>query len=210
VYLSLRSQVKWRLQEICRRKQPTDRPTPQMRTPLPPSLPPLPAPAPPSAPPAVPQVIGIPRTGAPLPKRLKAIKQNRRFKTTQLKPFKMENFRLRDKVKWRLKDLGFEKRPPPPPPPPPAIPIRRAQIHPVPVMIGPIPALRWPVDVFRPPPPGPVVPAPRKSDWDASTRLSVLASLDSPKRAYRPRRRRKLIPGDPMLMEDVVFFGSSL
>ena len=203
-YLKLRSQVKWQLREICRRKRLADRPNPQARTrlPLPLSLPPPPPPL--ILPPLpVPQRTDITRAAVPTPKRFKAIKRSHRLKATRPKPFKMEYLRLRSEVRWRLKDLGFEKRPPPPPPPPPVVPTRPIQVHPIPVMIGLIPALLWPVSVFHTPP-SPVAPTPRRTNWDTSTRISVLASQDSPKRAYRPRRRRRLIPDDPMV--DVEFF----
>ena len=189
VYLRLRSQVKWCLQEICRRKRLADQPSPQAGTNMPFPLPPVPLP--------VPQRTDIPRTTIPTPKRFKVIKRNRRLKSTRPKPFKMEYLRLRSEVGWRLKDLGFYKRPPLRPPPPTAVSTQPPQVRPVPVMIGPIPALLWPPNVFRSHP-GPVVPTPRPTDWDASTSLSVLASQDPPKRAYRPRRRRKLVPDEPM------------
>ena len=118
----------------------------------------------------------------------------------------MDHLRLRSEVKWRLKDLGFEKRPAPSPPQTPAVPIQPDEVIPLLVRIGSIPALLWPASIFKAPP-EPVVPTPRRSDLDDSTRLSVLASLDFPKRAYRPRRRRRLVFDETEPMEDVELSG---
>ena len=192
-YLSLRSQVKWRLQEICPRKRLADRPAPQMKTHSspPPPHPPAPLPFP------VSRRTDMTRAAVP------TLERNRRLKTTRPIPSKMEYLRLRSEVRWHLKDLGFEKQqsltlgvstPP-------------TQVHPVLVMIGSVPTWLLPEGSFHPPPPDPVVAVHRRTVWDANTRLSMLASLDSPNRAYRPRRRRKLIPGEPASMESVEFSG---
>jgi len=191
-YLRVRSQVKWHLQEARWWKRLADRPTPQMQTHLP--LPQLPPPAAP-VPLQLPQRTDIPRAAVPTPKRLKAIKRIRRLKTTRPKPFKMKYLRLRSEVKWHLKDAGFEKRPPPPPPPPTVVPTQPILARPVLVMIGPLPAWLLPAGVFYPPP-GPVVPTPQQTGWDASSRLSLLTH--QPLHAYRPRRRKRLIPDVPM------------
>lgn len=121
----------------------------------------------------------------------------------------MDYLRLRSEVKWRLKDLGFEKRlaPPPSPPKTPAVSTRPDEVAPLLVKIGSIPALLWPASIFNTPP-APVIPTPWRSDLDDSPRLSVLASLDLPKRAYKPRRGR-LIRDEPEPMEDVELSGSS-
>ncbi|KAF9644649.1 hypothetical protein BDM02DRAFT_3272272 [Thelephora ganbajun] len=175
-------------------------PLPPLPPPSVPALPLLTLPPPPLAFPPLPVSQWTSTTRAP--KRLKAIKRDRRFKTTQPDLHKMGHLRLRSEVKWRLKDLGFEKRATLPYLP--AISTKPDQVYPVPVMIGPILALHWPASIFNSPS-GPVVSTPRRTDWDDSTRLSVLASLDSPKRGYRLRRRR-LTPDEPM--EDVEWLGS--
>ena len=204
-HLRLRSQVKWHFQESRWWKRLAERPNPQMRNhlPHPPThhLPP-PPPAPVSLP--VLQRTGFPRTAAPTPKRLKAVKQCRRLKATRPKPFKMRSLRLRSEVKWRLKDLGIEKRPPPPPLPPPVVPTQPTQVHPVLVLVGLLPAWLWPAGVFYPPPPpGSVIPTPQQAGWGAGSRISVATSEDPPKRAYRPRRRRRLFPDESVPMEGV-------
>ena len=51
----------------------------------------------------------------PAPKPFEATKRDRRLKPTRSNPYKMEHLRLRSEVKWRLKDLGFEKGPAPSP-----------------------------------------------------------------------------------------------
>ena len=194
-YLRVRSQVKWHFQEARWWKRLADRPASQMK-------PRLPLPPPPTAPVPLqlPQRTDIPRAAVPTPKRFKAIKRTRRLKSTRPKPSKMEHLRLRSGVKWHLKDLGFEKRPPPPPPPPLVVPTQPTQVHPVLMMIGPLPAWLWPAGVFHPPP-GPVAPSPQQTGWDASTRLSMLTP--QLKRAYRPRRRKRLIPDGSVPMEGV-------
>lgn len=118
----------------------------------------------------------------------------------------MDYLRLRSEVKWRLKDLGFEKRlvPPPSPTKTPAVSTRPDEVVPLLVKIGSIPALLRPASIFNTPP---LVPISRRGDLDDSTRLSVPASLDFPKRAYRPRR--SLFRDEPEPMEDVEPSGSS-
>ena len=215
-HLRLKSQVKWHLQEARWWKRLADRPAHQMKihpphplSPLPPHdlpSPPAPIPAPASVPPPAPVPLPPQRTAIPTPKRLKAIKRSRRLKATRPKPFKMAYLRLRSEVKWRLKELGIEKRPPPPSPSPPVVSTQPAQVHPVPVMIGPLPAWLWPARVFYPPP-GPVVPTPQQAGRDASIRLSVLTSEDPPTRIYRPLRWRSLIPDESVPMDGVELLG---
>lgn len=114
----------------------------------------------------------------------------------------MDYLRLRSEVKWRLKDLGFKKRlvPPPSPTKTPAVSTRPDEVVPLLVKIGSI----RPASIFNTPP---VVPISRRGDLDDSTRLSVSASLDFQKRAYRPRR--SLFRDEPEPMEDVEPSGSS-
>ena len=214
-HLRLKSQVKWHLQEARWWKRLADRPTRQMKIHQPPPpphylpLPPPPRHLPPFLAPVplpIPQRASIPRAAVPAPKRLKAIKRIRRLKTTRPKPYKMEYLRLRSEVKWRLKDLGIEKRPPPSLPPPPAVSTQPAQVHPILVMLGPLPAWLWPAGVFFPPP-DPVAPTPQQAGRDASIRLSVLTSQDPSRRIYGPRRWVRLIPDESAPMEGVEFFG---
>lgn len=126
VYLRLRLQIKWHLQEICRRKRIADRSISQMRTnlsspplPVPLTLPPLtPAPSPTAPLPAF-RRTGIPRAAVPASVRLKAAKRDLRFKIAQSNSYRTNYLRLRSKAKWRSKGLDLGKRPIPPPPPPP-------------------------------------------------------------------------------------------
>ena len=170
--------------------------------PFPPVLPPFPPALPPALTPPASQSTGISRATVPTSKLLKVIKRDLRFKATRPNSYKMDYLRLRSEVKWRLKDIGFEKRPAPPPPSTLAVSTQPDEVVPLLVRIGSIPALLWPASVFNTPP-APVAPTPWRNDLDDSTRLSVLASLDFPKRAHRPRRRRRLISDEPEPMEDV-------
>lgn len=140
---------------------------------------------------------------APVSKPLKTIKRSLRSRAARENPYKMDYLRLRSEVKWRLKDLGFEIRPAPPP----SLPVSTRPDDAVPVLvwIGSTPASLWPASVFDTPLPVPVVPTPRRNDLDDNTKISVLASLDFPKRAYRPRRRRRLVPAESEPIEDVEF-----
>lgn len=110
------------------------------------------------------QGVNVPRPPASTSKRSGSMKRDgRRFKPN---PHKMDYLRLRSGVKWRLKDLGFEKRPAPRSRSPllPAVSIQPDLVRPVPTMIGPIPALLWSANVFCPAPLGSVALAPRRND----------------------------------------------
>jgi len=205
-HLRVKSQVKWHLQEARWWKRFADRPTHQMKTHLP--HPPLRHLPPPLAPVPLPilQRTCTPRAVVPTPKRLKAIKRSHRLKTTRPKPYKMKYLRLRSEVKWNLKDLGIEERLPPPSPPPQVVSTRPVQVHPIPVKLGPLSAWLWPAGVFHPPP-GPVILKPQQADWDASIRLSMLASQYPSRRIYGPRRWVRLIPDESVPMEGVELLG---
>ena len=90
-----------------------------------PALPPCPFPPlalPPAlTPPPVSRSTGISWAAVPISKQLKVIKRDLRFKITRPNLYKMDHLRLRSEVKWRLKDLGFEKRLALPPPQTPAV-----------------------------------------------------------------------------------------
>lgn len=178
--------------------------TTQMTSFHPPPL--APAPFPPAF-----QNTGIPRTAIPISNRLKTTKRDSRSRTIRPNPYKMDYLRLRSEVKWRLKDLGFETHTAlPPPPPAPAVSPQPDEVVPILVKIGSIPALLWPASVFNAPPSAPVVPTPRRNYLDYRIGIPTLASLDFPKRAHRPRRRRRrLILGKPEFMEDIEFSGPS-
>ena len=162
-----------------------------------PHSPPYSLPHPPAPPP-----LPIP-PAAPVSKQFKPIKRLLCSKATRTNPYKMDYLRLRSEVKWRLKDLGFENRLVPPPSP--VVLTQSGNAVPMLVRIGPTPVLFWPASIFDTSLPVPVVPTPRRNDLDDNIRISVLASLDFPKRAYRPRRRRRLVPPESELIEDVEF-----
>ena len=161
----------------------------------------LPHPPPHSLPP-VPPPLPI-SSDVLISKPFKTIKRPLRSKTTRTNPYKMDYLRLRSEVKWRLKDLGFETRLAHPPSPVGLA--RSGDAVQMLVKIGSTPVLFRPASIFDTPLPVPVVPTPRRNDLDDNIRISVLASLDFPKRAYRPRRRRRLVPAESELIEDVEF-----